>query len=164
LNEDVDQGFEAFFGHHYDAVVRSLTLAFGDRARAEDAAQAAFERALRKWRVVSKMERPATWVYVVALRGERRRLRRNHNDIVGQEPPSPDVAERVAAEEWIRQALESLPLRQRTAVVLRHLAGLSVAETAHVMGCAEGTVKATVHAAFATLRVELDEEVGLDAH
>lgn len=49
-----------------------------------------------------------------------------------------------------------LPPRQRIAVVLLHLAGLSVPETAEVMGCAEGTVKATVHVALAVLRLEVE--------
>jgi RNA polymerase sigma factor (sigma-70 family) len=39
------------------------------------------------------------------------------------------------------EALQELPLMQRKAVVLRHLIGLSVSETADALGIAEGTVK-----------------------
>ena len=39
------------------------------------------------------------------------------------------------------EALQELPLMQRKAVVLRHMIGLSVSETADALGIAEGTVK-----------------------
>ena len=44
--------FTRFFDDHYEPIVRSLTLVFGDRTHAEDAAQVGFERAYRKWRIV----------------------------------------------------------------------------------------------------------------
>ena len=64
---------------------------------------------------------------------------------------------------YVRSALARLPLRQRAAVVLRFLGGLSVAEVAEAMGCAEGTVKATLHGALRRLRIECDEELVSDA-
>ena len=159
MGEKEDE-FVRFFRGHYEAVVRSLTMVLADRAQAEDVAQVAFERAFRRWRHVSGMRRPATWVYVVAVR-QARRSWRGPDHQVGQDPPAPasDPTEAM----WVRRALAALPPRQRAAVVLRHLAGLSVAETAAAMGCAEGTVKASVHAALAKLRVNLEEEVAADA-
>ena len=44
----------------------------------------------------------------------------------------------------LRQALLSLPLRQRTAIVLRYYEDLDVATTSAVMGCSTGTVKSLV--------------------
>ena len=49
--------FTRFFDDHYESIVRSLTLVFDDRARAEDAAQVGFERAYRKWRAVGSLGR-----------------------------------------------------------------------------------------------------------
>jgi RNA polymerase sigma-70 factor (ECF subfamily) len=63
-----------------------------------------------------------------------------------------DAAEQRAA---LRAVLDDLPDRQREAVVLRFFEDLSVDETARVMGCAEGTVKATVHQAVRSLRKRL---------
>ncbi len=70
---------------------------------------------------------------------------------------------------WVAEALERLPPRQRAAVVLRHLAGLRIAEVAEALGVRTGTVKSSLHAAYASLRVELadpleSEEVEGNAH
>jgi RNA polymerase sigma-70 factor (sigma-E family) len=162
----VRDGFDGFFDQEYAPVVRSLTLVFGDRHRAEDAAQSAFERAYRKWRSVSTMDRPGTWVYVVALRDARRQLRRESrdNEVTLAAPDRGAFEEPATTALDMRAALAQLPLRQRAAVVLRYLGGLSIAEVASAMGCAEGTVKATLHAALVRLRVDLDEEVTSNAY
>ena len=41
--------------------------------------------------------------------------------------------------------------------MLRYVADLPIAEIAEVMGCATGTVKATLHQALAHMRVELED-------
>ncbi len=46
---------------------------------------------------------------------------------------------------------------QRTALVLRYYEGLSDAEIAGVMGCAQSTVRGHVFKALAALRTELDQ-------
>lgn len=50
-----------------------------------------------------------------------------------------------------------LPLRTRTAVVLRYYEDLSVADTAAVMGIAEGTVKSSVAKGLDRLRLLLED-------
>ena len=160
------QSFDNFFDGQYEPVVRSLTLVFGDRSRAEDAAQGAFERAYRKWRTVSEMDRPGTWVYVVALRDARRALAREErvsSDLPAEDPWVDGMEDLAVTTMSIQVALARLPLRQRAAVVLRYLGGLSVGEVAQAMDCAEGTVKATLHAALLRLRVEFSEELVSDA-
>lgn len=56
----------------------------------------------------------------------------------------------------VRQMLSLLPDRQREALVLRFFEEMSAEQTAHVMGCAAGTVKATVHQALRALRRKLE--------
>jgi RNA polymerase sigma-70 factor (ECF subfamily) len=151
--------FETFFGQCYGSVVRAVAMTVGDRGRAEDLTQEAFARAFRRWRFVSVMERPVTWVYVVALNAERKRWRREErvssygdqtDAVVG------DPAGGVTTAVVVRDALARLSPRQRCAVSLRYLADLRIAEVAEVMGCAEGTVKATLHQALRNLRVDLE--------
>jgi RNA polymerase sigma-70 factor (ECF subfamily) len=52
----------------------------------------------------------------------------------------------------IHAAVAALPPRQRDAVLLRILDGRSTRETARIMGCAEGTVKALLHQGVERLR------------
>jgi RNA polymerase sigma factor (sigma-70 family) len=63
----------------------------------------------------------------------------------------------------VRQALMSLPVRQRAAVVLRVYEQLTVQQTAELLRCSEGTVKSQVSRGLARLReilVELEFEGG----
>lgn len=115
----------------------------GDRAEAEDVAQ---EAMLRLWRAAAGWQQdgpaqPATWLYRVVANLCTDRLRR-----AGRMAPldDPDLAEdgaagpeamliegdRMAA---LDAALARLPERQRQAVVLRHIEGLSNPEIAEIL-------------------------------
>jgi len=58
----------------------------------------------------------------------------------------------------IRKAMTGLPPAQRDAFSLRFVAGLSVSETAEVMGKSEGAVKTLQHEAVVKLRKMMREE------
>jgi RNA polymerase sigma factor (sigma-70 family) len=152
--------FEAFFDEHYESVRRSLAVALRDPLLAEELAQDAFTRALGNWRRVSQMERPAGWVYIVALRAGRRRRRA---DEPAGSHTAPDIADQVTSDVALGVAIDTLPERQRLALVLRYLADLPVADVALAMDCAVGTVKSTLHAALERLGVTLREQEEPDA-
>ncbi|MEX2152846.1 MAG: RNA polymerase sigma factor [Gemmatimonadaceae bacterium] len=59
--------------------------------------------------------------------------------------------------ETLRDAVLALPARQRDVVILRLVEGRSTAETARLLQCAEGTVKALLHQATRKLREGLKE-------
>ena len=154
------RSYEEFFDEHYEPIRRALTVALADPALAEDAVQDAFARAYVHWRTVSVMDRPAGWVYVVALRGGRRQRGRR----VGVVPAAAEIdpigtlLDRAALEPKLARLSE----RQRVAIVLRYLADLPLVDVAAAMGCKVGTAKSTLHTALARLRVELsdaDEEL-----
>jgi RNA polymerase sigma factor (sigma-70 family) len=156
--------FDEFFFEHYARVVASLRLAGGDLGDAEDAAQDGFAKAMQRWGSVSLMDRPATWVYVVAVRELRRRARRGSDSADVPNADVPDHAEGVVSTEVVAQALRSLPPRQRLAVVLRFHADLTVTEVARAMSCSDGTVKSTLHTALVRLRVDLGDRGLEGAH
>lgn len=67
-----------------------------------------------------------------------------------------DVAESVTARAALMAALDGLPPRQRACVVLRYFEDLSVADTAVILGCSEGTVKSQTSRALSSLRSTFD--------
>ena len=116
----------------------------GDRAEAEDVAQ---EAMLRLWRVAPEWRqgeaKVTTWLYRVTtnLCTDRLRVRRRRQvstlddapDIEDGAPAAVSVlmeSDRMAA---LNAALVALPDRQREAVVLRHIEGLTNPEIAAVM-------------------------------
>lgn len=116
----------------------------GDRAEAEDVAQ---ETMLRLWRIAPSWRqgetKVTTWAYRVAtnLCLDRQRSRRRKGLTALDDAPevadggTSAVAQLVDADRMLalEAALAELPERQRQAVVLRHLEGLSNPEIAAVM-------------------------------
>ncbi|MBC7133637.1 MAG: RNA polymerase sigma factor [Roseovarius sp.] len=116
----------------------------GNRAEAEEVAQ---EAMLRLWRQAPEWRageaKPSTWLYRVTANlciDRRRRARAGEVPLDAvPEPPdtSPAAIERMQARaraEALQAALGDLPERQREAVVLRHIEGLSNPEIAAIMG------------------------------
>jgi RNA polymerase sigma factor (sigma-70 family) len=71
-------------------------------------------------------------------------------------PTAADHASAVATTVDLREALNRLSGRQRAAVVLRYLVDLPTSDIATALGCAEGTVKATLAQSLAILRIQFD--------
>jgi RNA polymerase sigma-70 factor, ECF subfamily len=73
-------------------------------------------------------------------------------------PPQEELRPPEAGLLDLRLALDSLPQRQRVAVVLFYLADLSVKEVAAAMGVSEGSVNKHLHRGRETLRRLLEED------
>lgn len=69
----------------------------------------------------------------------------------GTRPAADAGAERAELKFVVAEAIAQLPPRQRDTVVLRILEARTTRETAALMGCAEGTVKASLHQALRNL-------------
>lgn len=78
-------------------------------------------------------------------------------DEVPDTAPVPDFTATTDEADRLLAALRTLPPRQRQAVVLRYLEDLSTAQTADLMGCAQGTVKRAAHDGLNALRSRLTE-------
>ena len=149
-----EDSFERFFETEYAGICRALWLGLGDGCDPEDAAQEAFARAFQKWHAISRLDRPATWVFVVAVREARRQQRRRNRVPSGSpwEPEHLDPSTGIASRLTVVAALGQLAPRQRLAITLRYYSDLPVKQIAKAMQCREGTVKATLHAALVRLR------------
>ncbi len=61
-------------------------------------------------------------------------------------------AERKERQRWVTQAVNSLPLKQRTVVILHEFEGLTHPEIASILNCSEGTVRSRLHYAKQKLK------------
>jgi len=118
----------------------------------DDLVQDALLRAWRRWHTYDA-ERGAAlpWLLtILADQGRRRRVRARPPAL----PLSGDgqVVHVVPTDVDLERAMKGLSPRQRMAVDLYYFVDLDVATIAAVMGCAPGTVKATLSQARARLR------------
>lgn len=126
---------------------------------AEDAFQATFLVLLRRANQLGADVPLGPWLHQVAMmtvrniaRGNRRRENVSgalEHDIAAPETTS--QLERMVLDE----ALLSLPERDRVAIVMCHLQGLSRREAAASLGCPEGTLSARLSRALERLRIRL---------
>jgi RNA polymerase sigma-70 factor (sigma-E family) len=152
---------EDLYARNATGAIRLAYLLTGDRGLAEDLVQDAFVRLTGR---LLHVRNPGGFhAYLRAtvinlarahhrrMRVERRFLERRTANAAGT---LPDVPEREA----LRQALLVLPIRQRTALVLRFYEDLSEAETAEVMRCRPGTVKSLVSRGKEALRSTIGDD------
>jgi RNA polymerase sigma-70 factor (sigma-E family) len=145
----------------YPQLVAALSLYTDSPAFAEDVAQDALVRAWERREQLAALGDPRLWVFRVAMNRSRslhRRLRVERKQLRVPNETGRPASGQVEDALIVRAALRKLPPRQRSAVVLRYYGELSVEETAEVMGCASGTVKALTSQAMASLRSRLEGE------
>lgn len=166
MDMEAPNEFSEWYAAEYSRLVVLLALSTGSREVGEDAAAEAFARAYEKWDRVSRMATPTGWTYTVGLNVARRKLRRValERALLRRQKPAefttspPDLSE-------LRQAVEDLPDRQRTAVLLRYYADLPESEVAKIMKVSPGTIAKTLNVARGRLQARLtsiESTVGVD--
>ncbi len=136
--------FDAFYSGSVRRVTGQLYAMTGSRAEAEDCVQEAYARAWQRWDKVSGYGDPEAWVRTVAYRVSVSAWRKAANMRVAHHRQWAPEDARGLSPDYVAiiAALRKIPPRQRQAIVLYHLVGLSVDEIATETGAAAGTVKA----------------------
>jgi RNA polymerase sigma-70 factor, ECF subfamily len=137
------EGFEEFYLATVGRLLGHLFPVTGDLHEAEEIVQEAYARASTHWARLRDYEVPEAWVRRVAMNlaaDRRRRLQRQARALLRAGPPAhvPPVSVEALA---LAEALRTLPMHQRQAIVLHHLADLPVEEVAATLGTRSGTVK-----------------------
>ena len=147
---------ERFLAERADHLLRTAVLLAGNREAGEDLLQTAVERLLRRWRrfdgdpegylrrtlcnlATDSHRRAGRW------RQKERLLR---TGLRHTQDPAGDVDLRDA----LVRLLLQLPAKQRAVLVLRYFEQLTEAETAQVLGCSVGTVKAAASRGLRRMR------------
>lgn len=160
------QAFTEFAAARSRSLHRAAYLMVGDEQLAQDLVQEALTKTYVAWprlRDPSKAEaytRKA--ITTTAISWFRRKGWDNERATEHlPEAEAREHADQVVQREWVWNALQALPARQRAAIVLRYYEDLTESQTAAAMGCAVGTVKSQVSSGIAKLRQQLGDDIQL---
>jgi RNA polymerase sigma-70 factor, ECF subfamily len=163
--EVIDQHQKAIYGY-----LLSFTRNLHD---AQDLFQDTFLRAYRAYAALPADADLRAWLMRIAVNLTKNHVRarqRRHRVLVDgdQLPPSDDIREPEAVSDtettiiaretgrMLVAAIESLPFRQRTALVQRQFGGLDYPAIAASLGCSQDSARAHVYQALRKLRLSLE--------
>ncbi|MBA2390776.1 MAG: sigma-70 family RNA polymerase sigma factor [Geodermatophilaceae bacterium] len=161
--------FAQIYDRYVDVVYRYVYYRIGDRSQAEDFTSETFVRALRRLDSFTYQGRDlGAWLVTIArnivfdhVKSSRYRLEVLTGEIDEssrmQEGPEHVVLERMDSLSLLR-CVKRLGSEQQECIVLRFLQGLTVAETARIMGKNDGAIKALQHRAVRRLAKLLKDD------
>ncbi|WP_243060781.1 SigE family RNA polymerase sigma factor [Nocardioides sp. SR21] len=152
-----EDAFTAWAGDAQHQLHRKAYLLTGEQESARDLVQQVLLSTYLAWHRVDHPTAYATTSLVRAFfKVAEQRRRELPSDVLVEIPaPHPALDDRLT----LLDALAELPPRMRATLMLRFWDDLSVRDTAHVLGCSEGTVKSATSKALAHLRDRLGEAV-----
>ena len=146
------EAFGLLFDHYHPSVYRFLFYRTRSQVLAEDLASETFFRALRSMNSFRWQGKDfGAWLMTIArnlttdhFKAGRTRLEQTTEDM-GVHDDATDGPERAVLDaltnEALLTALKELPSEQQECLIMRFLQGLSIAETAQVLGRSDGAVK-----------------------
>lgn len=162
---EVSDSFDRIVQERETRVLRTAFRVLGNWADAEDVAQEVFLRLHRHGLSFANDAAFGSWLYrvTVNLCLDRARVRSARPSVEIFELESADQSAEISLireqeKTQLMAALATLPPRERAAVVLREIEGLSTRDVAAVMGSAEATVRSQVAKAIVRLREMLSRE------
>ena len=154
---DLD-AFESLLRSHERQVLGTALRLLGSLEDAQDAAQEVFLRLHRHLRQMDDAGNLAGWLYRVTVNVCRDMLRKRRDTDpldearVGAQSSAETELGREEQRRLVMEALRGLPEKERAALTLRDLEGLSTREVAGILGSSEATVRSQVSAARLKIR------------
>ncbi|UVK53569.1 RNA polymerase sigma factor [Mesorhizobium sp. AR02] len=166
--------FRVIIKTHNQRLYRIARGILRNDAEAEDVVQEAYVRAFASLATFRGDSSLATWLSRIVINEALGRLRKRRRTVAMPENPEAriirfplnpsDDPERTMAQRQIlalvERATDSLPDIYRMVFVARVIEGLSMEETADLLGVRPETVKTRLHRARSLLRKALDDEIG----
>lgn len=150
--------FEALLRTHEVQVARTALRLLNSRQDAQDAAQEVFLRLHRHIRRIDDSRNLPGWLYRVTVNVCRDILRKRKGvdslddaQLAVESTTEADLG-REQQRKLIQDALRSLPEKERAALTLRDVEGLSTKEVAGILGSSEATVRSQISAARLKIR------------
>ncbi len=160
------QAFDALVGRFESQVLRTAWRLLGNLEDARDASQEVF---LRFYKYIDRFDgsRPLSpWLYRMTvnvcrdLAKKRAKQRFTSLEEERKEPvaDTPSPADRAEKRQLVAEGLKTLTEKERAAVVLRDIEGLSTREVARALGTAEITVRSHISRARLKMKRFLEEK------
>lgn len=169
------EAFEQLIARHTTMIFRVAANIVGSREDAEDVVQEAFLKAFQHLRQFEERARFSTWLTRIAVNAALMKLRvarrtpllsmdaesEEHTSLgkmIADWKPNPEqLYNRKQLKEILQQALAALPEGYRMVFLLRDVEGVSIADTAELLGLSVTNVKTRLGRARQKLRVQLDQ-------
>ena len=160
---DAAADFDGWVASRAPQLVRFAYLVTGSQDAADEAVQTALTKACEQWGRISRTRDPDAYVRRMIVNAHiswwrKFRKRESSVAVVRQTAYVDDPATAVSRTDAVWQLCQTLPTRQRAAVVLRFYEDLTYPEIAAVLGCPEATARSCIHRALAALRRTLEDE------
>jgi RNA polymerase sigma-70 factor (ECF subfamily) len=163
-----EKAFDELVTEYRERIYRVAWRILREDEAAEDAAQEAF---IKVFRHIGRFEGRSslyTWIYRITVNIALNKLKRDRfrqmlplGDLPRRERrPTADPARMAESSEIahrIREAVETLPDKQKAVFTLKFYEGMSHREIADIVGCSEGTSKANYFHAIRKLRTQLED-------
>lgn len=166
--------FRTIIKMHNQRLYRIARGVVRNDSEAEDIVQEAYVRAFAHLDAFRGDSSLATWLSRIVINEALGRLRKRRRTVAMPENPQAEIIrfplnpsddpERTMAQrqilQLVEQATDSLPDVYRTVFVARVIEGLSIEETADLLGVRPQTVKTRLHRARTLVRKALDDQIG----
>ena len=151
--------FDEFFAAQSQTLYRRMRLVTRDHHEAEEVVQDAFLSLYERWDRVSTLPDPVGYLYRTAFNAWKKRSRRAARAIRNAVVPPPPADDFEVADDRtvVGEALGHLTPRQRAAIVLTELMGLSSEDAGQILGIRAVTARVLASQARAALRERLGE-------
>jgi RNA polymerase sigma-70 factor (ECF subfamily) len=160
------ESFEALVERHLEEIFRYLWRLLYNEQDAEDCLQETFLRAYRAFPRFSPGGNARAWLYTIATNTARTYWKQNQKNNPLQEVPAttphpaPGPEESVQWSVFLSEVLDAvnqLPGKQRSAIILRKYQECSYQEIGEILGCSETAARANVYQAVSKLRKRFPE-------
>jgi len=169
------KAFEQFVSRYQNQVLKICYSFLGDYHRAEDAAQDVFVQIYRKAQSFRSESKVFTWIYRMAVNSSLNIIRKEKrfqwmkkvdfsksDQYPGEKIPSDSIKnepeallEKKERIKVLRKAVNRLPEKQRTAIILNKFEGFSAEEISEILGVSINTVEVRIHRAKRKLQSDL---------
>lgn len=157
--------FDEYVQANYSRLCALSAALTGNRDDAQDLVHTALLKALRHWPRISSLSAAHAYVRRIVVNefiSQHRRAAQAARSEAGPVRHVPDPAELSSERSALLELVDTLPPRQRAAVVLRYYEDLDDPQIAEYLGCSQSTVRSNLSRAMATLRITISQPTNLE--